>query len=372
MIDWHIRAGELADLDALVNLEQASFSNDRLSKRSFQHHILSPHSDLLVVNSHAGQLLAYGLVLKRRGTRLARLYSLAVSTEARHKGIAKQLLAQLEQMAADDERHLMRLEVAKNNHSAIALYQACGYRIFGEYADYYEDHTDALRMVKRVRTIRESGIHQPIPWLPQSTDFSCGPASLMMAMASLDATFTPSIEVELDIWREATTIFMTSGHGGCHPFGLALAAQRRGFTSAVWLNTNQPLFVDGVRSDHKKSIMSAVHHQFLQQCQDRDVSLHYKALSLSDIYHHLEAGNAVLILVSTYRLDEKKAPHWVVVTGMDDRCLFVHDPDLDEATQTALDCQYVPIAKADFEKMAAFGAQRIRAAVIVSRSMDQT
>ena len=31
-----------------------------------------------------------------------------------------------------------------------------------------------------------------------------------------------------------------------------------------------------------------------------------------------------------------------------------------------MDCQYIPIAKEDFEKMAVFGSQRIRAAVVIS------
>ena len=41
---------------------------------------------------------------------------------------------------------------------------------------------------------------------------------------------------------------MTSGHGGCHPLGLALAARQRGFSAETWINLQQPLFVDGVRN----------------------------------------------------------------------------------------------------------------------------
>lgn len=361
-----IRPAELSDLETLLQLEQVSFSSDRLSKRSFRHHIQSHHSDLLVADSGAGQLLAYGLVLKRQGTRLARLYSLAVSPEARGRGVARRLMAALEHYAAEDERHFMRLEVATHNISAIALYEACGYRVFGEYIDYYEDHTDALRMHKRVRKISATDLHRQTPWIPQSTDFSCGPASLMMAMASLKPELSYSLEMELDIWREATTIFMTSGHGGCHPFGLALAAKRRGFGSEVWINSTQPLFVDGVRSEHKKQIMGVVHNQFLDRCKHKQVAIHYQAMTLMDISESLRQGKAVLILISTYRLDEKKAPHWVVVTGVDENCLFVHDPDREESLQTPIDCQYVPIAKQDFDKMAAFGSQRLRAAVTIS------
>jgi hypothetical protein len=57
----------------------------------------------------------------------------------------------------------------------------------------------------------------------------------------------------------------------------------------------------------------------------------------------------------------------VVVTGIDEDCLFVHDPDIDESEQVAVDCQHIPIAKEDFDKMSAFGVQRLRAAVILRK-----
>ncbi len=54
---------------------------------------------------------------------------------------------------------------------------------------------------------------------------------------------------------------------------------------------------------------------------------------------------------------------------MDDQCIYVHDPDpsVDENSQLPLDCQYVPIARDDFDKMSAFGSNRLRAAVVLSQ-----
>ncbi|GAB2188667.1 GNAT family N-acetyltransferase/peptidase C39 family protein [Sessilibacter sp. MAH2] len=358
-----INAATLTDLNSLIELETACFKTDRLSARSFKRHIQSPNSSLLVIRNEEQKCIAYGLVLYHQGTRLSRLYSLAVSSNYRGQGLALMLLKQLESLAANNERHYMRLEVAKHNQKAIDLYAANGYRVFGEYQDYYGDHDDALRMQKRIRAPREPGVQRHTPWYRQSTEFTCGPAALQMAMASLSQNYTCTLENELDIWREATTIFMTSGHGGCHPYGLALAAKKRGFSTDVWLSTDQPLFIDGVRSDHKKQIMATVHHHFYEQCLQQNINIHAQAISYDDIAHLIANKHAVLILVSTYRLDGKKAPHWMVVTGIDDNCLFVHDPDQDEEHQTPLDCQYIPIAHDDFERMSVFGNQRIRAAV---------
>src|SRR5690606_34318742 len=135
---------------------------------------------------HDQELLGYGLVLLHKGTRLARLYSIAVDKKARGLGIGILLLQALEEKAAARGRLFMRLEVAKNNKAAISLYEKNGYRIFGEYSDYYEDHGDALRMQKRIRHISAAQLNIAIPWYRQTTEFTCGPSSLMMAMAALD------------------------------------------------------------------------------------------------------------------------------------------------------------------------------------------
>ena len=362
-----VREATHEDITSLVGLERECFTSDRISQRSFKHHIHSQNAKLLVLASDETGCLAYGLVLFHQGTRLARLYSLAVSGKARGRGAAELLISHLEKAAANEERHYMRLEVSKENAPAIALYTKCGYQVFGKYNDYYDDHSDALRMQKRIRQVSAHGIQSKIDWYPQGTEFTCGPAALIMAMSSLDRTYVGSIVEELNIWREATTIFMTSGHGGCHPFGLALAAKRRGFQSSVWINTELPLFIDGVRTEHKKEIMTTVHNDYLRQCGNEAIEIKHEAILIADIKRYLQAGTAVLILVSTFRLDSKKAPHWVIITGVDKDCLFVHDPDLNKKIQTSLDCQNVPIARDDFDRMAQFGSQRIRAAITIKK-----
>ena len=239
-----------------------------------------------------------------------------------------------------------------------------GYRVFGEYQDYYDDHGDALRMQKTIQRFAGGFNGRETPWYPQSTDFTCGPSALMMAMASLDATITPDQPQELDIWREATTIFMTSGHGGCHPMGLALAAAHRGFQVELVLNSRDVLFIEGVRSLHKKNVLEVVHRQFAERCEQQpQVTMSYTEVEQQQIIDWLDRGYAVVVLISTYRLDGKKSPHWVTVTGYDQHCIYFHDPDPDEHHQLAIDCQHIPIAREDFAVMSAFGADRLRTAL---------
>jgi hypothetical protein len=65
-------------------------------------------------------------------------------------------------------------------------------------------------------------------------------------------------------------------------------------------------------------------------------------------------------------MDGKKAPHWVAVSGYDERCFYVHDPDLEDKNRAPLDCQYLPIAREDFDPMSSFGANRLRTAIVLS------
>lgn len=362
--NYAVRPAVLEDTDRLLQLEQESFGSDRLSRRSFRRWIRAEHAVLLVAE-HDGELVAYGLVWCHKGTRLARLYSLAVAGAQRGRGLAARLLGWLEEAASARGRLFMRLEVAKTNLPAIRLYESCGYHVFGEYYDYYEDHGDALRMQKTIRASKPAIVQRITPWYQQTTEFTCGPASLMMAMTSLDAERAMRQELELDIWREATTIFMTSGHGGCHPLGLGLAAHKRGFEVQVVINTDQPLFLDGVRSAHKKAVMEVVHSHFVTRAREQGVEVNYADVTQQQVQTWLDEGFAVLMLISTYRLDGKKTPHWVTVTGIDESCLYVHDPDTDGHNQRAVDCQYIPIAREDFGPMSAFGSSRLRTAVAI-------
>ena len=75
----------------------------------------------------------------------------------------------------------------------------------------------------------------------------------------------PSRRDEVQIWREATTVFMTTGHGGCSALGLTLAAHRRGLTPKLWVSQTQTPFLRGVRSESKRQVMELVQADFTAQ-----------------------------------------------------------------------------------------------------------
>ena len=364
--DVVIRAVRSSDLDALEALEKKTFETDRLSRRSFRRWINGEHRAFLVATINA-KLVGYILIILHRGTSLARLYSIAVDSDIRGRGLGRRLLVAGEKAARDAGRIDMRLEVREDNTGAIQLYESMGYHRFGEYEDYYEDHEDAFRYQKRILQFDPSHWQRPVPWYRQTTEFTCGPASLMMSMQALDNTQQIDRSEEMQIWREATTIFMTSGHGGCHPLGLALAAERRGYQADVWISRKGPLFVDGVRSEKKKHILELVHTDFVRQAKEHHIPIHYREITQQQLTRELKKGGIPIVLISTWQLDGRRVPHWVVLSAFDDNFFYLHDPDPEEGLQTDLDCQYLPITRSDFDRMARFGRDRLRTAVIISK-----
>ncbi len=373
-----LRVATMQDLASLQHIEQTCFTTDRLSKSRFKFYIEAQHAELIVAEREPSALdskqdmakptvniiVGYGLLLLRRGTQLTRLYSIAVLPEARGLGVAEKLINSLGERALLRGKRFMRLEVAVDNAGAIALYKKLGFSQFGMYTDYYDDHTDALRMQK-VLVPSKSVKPEIYPWYQQTTDFTCGPSALMMAMCALNNRFEMTQEKELSLWRTATTIFMMSGHGGCHPVGLALAAVNEGYAAKVVINQDVPLFVDGVRDANKKAIVENVESQFMAEARNKGISVEITDWRVDTIDQTLKAGGAVLCLISTYAFDKKKVPHWVAVTSCDAHCYYLHDPDASEGQP--VEYQHIPVAREDFLRLASYGTRKVRTLVLLKK-----
>lgn len=359
-----IRPATLADLDDLVLIENRCFETDRMSRRSF-HHMISKGNAATLVAEEDRRVVGYVMVFFRRGTSMARIYSIAVLPEVRRSGVAGKLVEAAEQVTLDGDAVYMRLEVRTDNTASQELFKRLGYRPFGCYKDYYEDHADAVRMEKNLAPHLAPQMVS-VPYYEQTLDFTCGPATLMMAMKTLDDGLPLNRQLELRLWRESTTIFMTSGHGGCGPYGLALSAYRRGFDVELFMSDAGALFVDSVRSEEKKEVIRLVHEDQLREIRESPITLEYRRLSVGEMIEKINAGGVPVILISSYRIYKEKFPHWVVVTGYDERFVYAHDPFVDyELGKTMTDCVNMPIHKKDFERMARYGKSGQRAALIL-------
>ncbi|MCC2113924.1 MAG: peptidase C39 family protein, partial [Hyphomicrobiales bacterium] len=287
-----LRPATASDIDQLVRLEDTSFETDRISRRSFRNLIEAPTAACLVAEID-GQVAGYAMLLFRQGTALARLYSIAVDKAYRGRRIGAKLLEGAELAAFDRDRIMLRLEVREDNRDAIALYRANGYRQFGRYLDYYEDHADAIRFEKLLRLGNPPKV--TTPYYEQTTEFTCGPACVMMACAHFDPAFQLNKAVEVKLWRAATTIFMTTGLGGCEPYGLAVALAEEGLKPTLYLNADGPLFLETVRNEENREVMRIAQESFRQRAGELSITVHQETLTIDRLATHLRGDGVAIV-----------------------------------------------------------------------------
>lgn len=149
-----LRLAREGDVSQLLDLEENSFPGDRISERSWRALIGRP-SAVVLVAVHRRAILGAAILLTRRGTRIARLYSVAVAQAARGAGLGRALMTQLTGSARRRGCVEMRLESRADNLTAHSLFRELGFAQFGAArGNYYDDGAAALRFRKCLRVPR--------------------------------------------------------------------------------------------------------------------------------------------------------------------------------------------------------------------------
>jgi ribosomal-protein-alanine N-acetyltransferase len=135
-----------ADLDAVLVIEQASFSTP-WRREHFQHEIAAPHSFPFVAECDG---IVAGYVCLMSLFEEAQILDIAVAPELRGRGIARMLMDHAISVAREKDADVLALEVRASNISAIALYEKCGFVSTGLRHKYYEGVDDAVLMEKKL------------------------------------------------------------------------------------------------------------------------------------------------------------------------------------------------------------------------------
>jgi ribosomal protein S18 acetylase RimI-like enzyme len=146
--NFRLRLAQPSDLDALLELETATFTSDLLSRRRMRHWIGAGNGIFIVAVAESGILAGYCLAFTRRDSDGARAYSIAIAPFARGKGLGTRLFRELEMRCRKAGFSRLLLEVAHDNQVAIALYEKLGYQKVRSIPEFYEDGKDAWRMEK--------------------------------------------------------------------------------------------------------------------------------------------------------------------------------------------------------------------------------
>lgn len=145
-----IREAAPADIAALAELEAERFASDRLSRRSLKS-LAKSGSARVFVACRRGRAIGYAVLLTRKGTRRARLYSIAVAANESGRGVGSRLLASVEAAAEALGADSLQLEVRADNSPAIRFYERTGYAATGQRESYYEDGMTALLYARRLQ-----------------------------------------------------------------------------------------------------------------------------------------------------------------------------------------------------------------------------
>lgn len=209
-----------------------------------------------------------------------------------------------------------------------------------------------------------------VPHYRQTTDFTCGPASVLMVMRAFGGRTPFNRASELELWREATTIFMgpSGSHGGCGALGLALALRRRGYRPEVHINHRDVLLGDRARSAERREVMRVLQARDLAEARRRRIPIRYADLSLAELETAFRGGALPIVLCTTRYIHGDGAAHWIVVTGFDEEHVYVNDPWVAvDRGKRATDMTDYPVPRRAFRRMTAYGKRRERAVVLVRR-----
>lgn len=360
----HIRLASEHDLDELVALEEAAFASDRFSETQLDYLLTRSRATVLVMESDR-TMAGAAYMLWRKAHRAGRLYNIAVNPAFQGRGYGARLLDECEREAAIRGCERVTLEVRRDNETAIRLYESHGYTIVRTLNDYYEDGSAGYKMAKILPLGRRRHVRLRVPYWAQSLDFTCGPASVMMALKYHLPEWELSRSLEMKLWKEATLIFTTSGFGGTSPYGLALAAAHRGLDCWLVTSKEDPPFLRSVRSDEKRDVITLVHDDMKQEAYERSVSSASYEYGFEDIVSALHRNMIPVVLISTHRLTGDRAPHWVVVTGFDGRGVFIHDPDAKSYRRGVADSRHLRLDRDEFIRMSRYGKEVYRCLVMI-------
>jgi len=168
-----------------------------------------------------------------------------------------------------------------------------------------------------------------VPYYEQSSEFTCGPACVLMVMKHFEPRLEIDRALEFEVWRKCNMI----GIRGADPYGLSvplidagykvrLLTQRRQVISAArWRRRLRRRFTS---DEVELSLLGMKQNQ--ARALARRLKVTFKRPVVSDLVHEIDEGYAPIALVHMGVVHSLNIPHWVVVTGADHEMVRFNDP----------------------------------------------
>lgn len=211
------------------------------------------------------------------------------------------------------------------------------------------------------------------PYYGQTTDFTCGAVSLIMALQAGGGQLirqggeleqSSNRLEEMAIWRQATNM------PACEPVGLAVAAadwlaSHDGSIPEVHISTDRPVLLDGFGDD------AAVWREQLQReswrrAEQLGMPVVRDWVGMEVIFARVAAGASALLLIDEVPMHGDEVPHWVFMHAVVGEVAVVQDPWVDAAGgETWVDASELPISAADIDLMTRYEDPPVRGVVFL-------
>lgn len=168
-----------------------------------------------------------------------------------------------------------------------------------------------------------------VPYYEQSSEFSCGPACVVMVMKHFEPRLKIGRGLEFEIWRQCNMI----GVKGADPYGLSVPLIDAGYE--VSLLTQRRKVVDPARwrrrlprhfsaEDIELSLFGMRQNQ--KRALRRHLQVKFKRPVVGDVVRGIRENLVPIALVHMGVVHSLNVPHWVVVTDADASSVVFNDP----------------------------------------------
>lgn len=312
-----------------------------------------------VVARREGRILGLAFGYRRPLTAYLKLALLWAPGEA---ALAEDLLRRFERLAAEEGASVVKLEQAADFPLEERALLATGWRPLPAPAGV------TLEDLPRgwVRPLLNSWPAAAPSYYRQTTGMTCGPCALGMALEHQGAAPRLERRDELALWREATTIYAPAGPGGCDPFGLAVAAMKRGLRATVYLSSQEAVLLNRASTEDKRDVMRFVQSEFRREAAELGATVQWRAFEMTEIGAALDQGALAILLIDEDLMHAEGGPHWVLAHGRYGDAWLVNDPWVDgHLGESWVDGSHLPIPERHLDRMCWYGEPAYRSAVVL-------
>lgn len=169
-----------------------------------------------------------------------------------------------------------------------------------------------------------------IPYYAQTSEFTCGPACVLMILKLFNAHLKMNRTLEFEVWRQCNMI----GARSVDPFGISvplldagyevrlLTQRRRMVDHDLWRRRRQEYGL--TLEDEELAVFGVAENK--KRALSRGLSVVYGRLTVDRVARYFREGFIPLALVHMGVVHQLDIPHWVVVTDVGDYHVSFNDP----------------------------------------------